>query len=108
MRNVSTMVSPNAIRVSFLATILVGLGLLQAINLPADEPSDAAAAAARLTSDLTFLASDELAGRGVGSEGIAQAGEYIARRFRELGFQTDAFNGQPLSALRHSRAAWHG
>ena len=74
---------------AFLAVFLTS-GQFSNGKLLADEPSEAAA---RLTSDLTFLASDELAGRGVGSEGIAQAGDFIAKRFQELGFQTDAFEG---------------
>ncbi len=77
------------------AAILVGTVIASStVELRADEPLEAAKQ--RLAGDLTFLASDELAGRGVGSEGIAQAGEYIAQRFRELGFQTDAFDGTPF------------
>lgn len=56
----------------------------------------AAAAERRIADDLTYLASDELAGRGIGSEGITQAGEFIAKRFAELGFVTDTFNGEPF------------
>ena len=40
---------------------------------------DLAAVATRLQTDLAYLSSDALAGRDVGSEGIAKAGEYIAR-----------------------------
>lgn len=64
---------------------------------PQPETADSsAAAAARIAADLAFLASDELAGRGVGSEGIAKAGEYIAERFEHLGFQTTAFSQAPF------------
>ncbi len=49
----------------------------------------------RLTTDITYLASDELAGRDVGSPGIAAAGAYIAQRFDELGLETNAFDGSP-------------
>jgi Peptidase family M28/PDZ domain/PA domain len=62
-------------------------------SLSADER---ASVEARLRSDLTFLSSDELQGRDVGSEGIAKAGEFIAARFSELGFQTDNFDGKPF------------
>lgn len=51
--------------------------------------------ASRLAADLMYLASDELAGRDVGSPGIAQAGEYIAGRFQQLGLVTDLFDGGP-------------
>ncbi|MFO1065163.1 MAG: M28 family peptidase [Pirellulales bacterium] len=54
------------------------------------------AIAAYISSDLTYLSSDELAGRGVGSEGITKAGEFIATRFADLGLKTDAFDGTPF------------
>lgn len=55
-----------------------------------------ASAVARLSADLKYLSSDELAGRGVGSEGIDQAGEFIAERFQSLGLRTDSFDGSPF------------
>ncbi len=74
---------------------------LRMSQLLGDEPASTASteAAARLTADLTFLASDELAGRGTGTEGIARAGDFIAERFRDLGFQTDAFDGTPFQSF---------
>src|SRR5437763_2179542 len=36
---------------------------------------------------LTYLASDELEGRGVGTHGLDIAADYIAGRFRSLGLQ---------------------
>ncbi len=59
----------------------------------AEDPSTSTVS--RLSADAMFLASDDLAGRDVGSPGIAQAGEYIAHRFQELGLVTDSFNGGP-------------
>ncbi len=78
-----------------IALLAVGLACFHG-RLCADDASESAAAVSRLTADLTYLASDELAGRGVGSQGIAQAGEFIANRFKELGLQTDAFDGTPF------------
>lgn len=43
--------------------------------------------AASLERDLRFLASDELEGRGLGSEGLQQALRAAARRFSDLGLQ---------------------
>lgn len=54
-----------------------------------------ASAVSRLAADVMYLASDELAGRDVGSPGIAQAGEFIAQRFQQLGLVTDIFDGSP-------------
>lgn len=96
MRKLSAVIIINLLRAACVVTFAAGCGLIPATELRSEEPTEATAAAARLTADLTFLASDELAGRGVGSEGIAQAGEYIAQRFKDLGFQTDAFDGKPF------------
>jgi hypothetical protein len=41
-------------------------------------------AAARITADVAYLASPELAGRGTGEEGARLAADYIAKRFAEL------------------------
>lgn len=49
----------------------------------------------RLAADAMYLASDELAGRDVGSPGIALAGEFIAQRFQQLGLVTELFDGGP-------------
>ena len=45
----------------------------------------AAASAARIEEDVRFLASDELEGRGLGSQGLEQALRMVAARFAELG-----------------------
>lgn len=74
-----------------LCSAWAGLSLLQQ---PA-KAEDLTAIATRLQTDLAYLSSDALAGRDVGSEGIAKAGEYIAKRFTELGFETDKFDGGP-------------
>jgi len=49
-----------------------------------------------------YLASDELEGRGVGSKGLVEAGDYIARAFAELGLkQLPGIDGyfQPFSMV---------
>ncbi len=47
----------------------------------------------RMMEDVRYLASDELEGRGPGSEGIDKAAEYIADRFREAGLKPGADDG---------------
>ncbi len=59
----------------------------------AEEP--ATNAVSRLAADAQYLASDELAGRDVGSPGIVRAGEFIAQRFEQLGLVTELFDGGP-------------
>lgn len=46
-----------------------------------------------IEADLKFLAADELSGRGVGTEGIARAADFIEQRFRELKLRVDHFDG---------------
>lgn len=66
------------------------------------EDGKAAAAAkradseARLYSDISYLASDDLKGRSAETAGLKLAGEFIAQRFKELGLQTDLFDGAPF------------
>ena len=47
----------------------------------------------RLHQDIAYLADDALEGRGVGSEGIEQAAQYIAGAFRDAGLQPAGENG---------------
>jgi hypothetical protein len=42
---------------------------------------------ARMLKDIEYLASDELAGRGLGTEGLDKAADYIARQFLDAGLQ---------------------
>ncbi|MCP3999370.1 MAG: peptidase M28, partial [Gammaproteobacteria bacterium] len=42
---------------------------------------------ARMLKDIAYLASDELAGRGLGTEGLDKAADYIARQFSDAGLQ---------------------
>jgi len=44
-----------------------------------------ASAADRMQTDIAWLADDARQGRGIGTNGIAQAADYIERRFREIG-----------------------
>lgn len=49
--------------------------------------NSAVATEERLTSTVTYLASDELEGRGIGTKGIDVAGDYLADRLREAGLK---------------------
>jgi len=69
-----------------------------AASLAADKlaANNAAESEHRLREDVTYLASDELEGRGVGSEGLNKAAEYLAAEFARLGLKTDLFDGTPF------------
>ncbi|MDH3456864.1 MAG: M20/M25/M40 family metallo-hydrolase [Gemmatimonadota bacterium] len=51
------------------------------------------AAVERVTSDLRFLAEDAREGRGVGTEGLDQAAEYVAQSFRAAGLEPGGPDG---------------
>ncbi|TWT51513.1 Aminopeptidase YwaD precursor [Thalassoglobus neptunius] len=50
----------------------------------------------RLRADVSVLASDEFEGRGIGTDGIEQAANYIAEEFRQAGLTTDWGNNGPF------------
>ncbi|WP_437202203.1 M20/M25/M40 family metallo-hydrolase [Planctomicrobium sp. SH664] len=73
------------------STLLCGL---LAWNLAgADELS---LSAQRMREDLKILASDEYEGRGIGTEGLKKAAEYIAEQFRATGLKVDVAGGDPF------------
>lgn len=74
---------------AFPATALGLAALLAATPLPtrAGDNNYVSASEARLTADVSFLADDLREGRGVGTEGIKAAGDYIAAEFKKAGLQ---------------------
>jgi hypothetical protein len=70
-------------------------------NGKATESTAAAEAAAerRIDTAARFLASDELEGRGLATQGIQQAAEYLAEQFREIGLKTDLYDGTPFQSF---------
>lgn len=53
-------------------------------------------AKARLLEDVKYLASDELEGRGVGTNGLAVAAEFVRDQFQKAGLAVDRVNGGAL------------
>lgn len=53
----------------------------------------------RLAADMGYLASDELRGRDIGSEGLEMAAQYIADSFATSGLVTDSFSGEPFQTF---------
>jgi hypothetical protein len=50
----------------------------------------------RIRESVSYLASDDLEGRGVGTDGLNKAGEYLAERFAALGLNTSPYEGKPF------------
>lgn len=70
-----------------------------AFALAAGEEGREAAIEARLAADARHLASDEMGGRGLGTEGLDRAADFIAARFAELGLKTTALDGGPFQTF---------
>ena len=66
---------------------------------------DAAAVERRLTDTVKYLASDELEGRGVGTQGLDRAADYVAEQFKELGLKTDVIDGGPFQKFKMTTGA---
>ena len=58
--------------------------------------ANAADSEQRLKEDVDFLSTDEMEGRGVGTEGLNKAADYLAAEFAKLGLKTDLFDGTPF------------
>jgi hypothetical protein len=81
--------------------LLTILSLALVIALPAhsakkDRLERATTTLERITSSVEYLASDDLEGRGVGTDGLNKAADYIAGYFADLGLETDIFGGTPF------------
>ncbi len=62
--------------------------------------SETTTALARVTADVAFLASDDLEGRGPGTEGLKRAAAYICDEFRTLGLGSGTEDGSYQQPFR--------
>jgi len=62
----------------------------------------------RLTSDLKYLASDELEGRGVGTNGLNVAADYVAKAFKDAGLNVTTAGGDPFQEFTMTTGAQLG
>ena len=86
-----------------LAALLVIFQPLRLSSIRADEATDASDK--RLKESATYLASDELEGRGVGTRGLNKAAAFLAAEFAKLGLKTDSFDGSPFQKFRVTTGA---
>ncbi|MEX2185871.1 MAG: M20/M25/M40 family metallo-hydrolase [Pirellulales bacterium] len=68
----------------------------------ADTAAKNAAAEERLFSSVKYLSSDDLEGRGIGTNGLDAAAFYLAGEFTKLGLRTDACDGTPFQNFKIS------
>nr|WP_052303671.1 M20/M25/M40 family metallo-hydrolase [Pirellula staleyi] len=76
-------------------TLVLG-GLLAAAGPWTAAAQTTAEIDARLEKSVSYLASDELEGRGLGTAGLDKAADYIAAEFAQLGLRTELFEGSPF------------
>ncbi len=81
---------PSVSRLNVLLACIVLVCLTQVVS--AEELS---AAAQRLQDDVKYLASEELEGRGIGTDGLEKAAEYVAKSFQESGLNVTIAGGDP-------------
>ncbi|MEQ8788465.1 MAG: M20/M25/M40 family metallo-hydrolase [Pirellulaceae bacterium] len=94
-----------------LSTTLVGAALIRdgaCAEKEAAKSESAAAAEKRLNNDVTKLASDAWEGRGIGTEGIDKAAQFIADQFAEMGLETRLFDGAPFQNFKVTTEAEMG
>jgi hypothetical protein len=88
-----------------IAAFLLAAGALSAAVSTAESTAESET---RLRQSVTYLASDELEGRGVGTEGLNKAADYIAEQFRQMGLRTDLFHGTPFQEFEITSAVEQG
>ena len=62
----------------------------------------------RLSAAAAYLASDELEGRGIRTQGLDLAAEYLAREFAAAGLRTDHYGGTPFHEFKLFSGATKG
>lgn len=91
------------------AAAILAVALLAATQQAlAGEANAEAAAESRLRDSANYLASDELEGRGVGTQGLDKAADYIAAEFKKMGLKTDLFDGKPFQTFELTTGAQLG
>jgi hypothetical protein len=83
----------------------VVLFLALASFAPVSAGDAAAESEQRLLTDIKYLASDELEGRGVGLKGLDAAADYIRDEFAKAGLTVDAVGGGPFQTFTMSTGA---
>src|SRR5277367_5311339 len=81
-------------RLATQSIVFVAAGLLivvaATVRVPADTPVESQS---HLLRDIKYLASDELEGRGIGTDGLNKAADYIREQFKEAGLDVTRVNG---------------
>jgi hypothetical protein len=101
---------PNSLRrFAIHYSFLFSIALLACSSLAPVYSGDAATVSQeRLLTDIKYLASDELEGRGVGLPGLDAAADYIRDQFAKAGLKLDSVGGGPYQTFTMSTGATLG
>lgn len=92
-------------KASFLAALSVASLSPLTASLAHENDEAKAASEKRLLTDISYLASDELEGRGITTQGINKAADYIAAEFAKAGLKTDLYDGTPFQKFKMPQPA---
>ncbi len=67
--------------------------------LPEQREDDPARVETRLLKSVRYLASDDLEGRGIGTQGLDLAADFVAGEFKSAGLDTSLVSGSPFQVL---------
>ncbi|HEX3870076.1 MAG TPA: hypothetical protein VHV77_06550, partial [Pirellulales bacterium] len=86
---------------AFVAVVVASSGVARAEEAKSAAANSAAlnsaaASDVRLGDSVRYLADDALEGRGVGTEGLDKAADYIVGQFEAVGLKTDVVDGKPF------------
>jgi hypothetical protein len=76
-----------------LAAVFGFIGPISGDDLSRQQSQDNTAIESRLKHTVEYLSSDELQGRGPGTEGIDNAADFIAKRMDKIGLKSNLFHG---------------
>src|SRR5215471_17260694 len=94
--------------VSRRLTFVLVLAAFFAMAAAASATENASESEARLRQTVTYLAADALEGRGVGTEGLNKAADYVAAQFARIGLRTGLFHDTPFQEFEITVSAEQG
>lgn len=96
---------PRAAKAAFHCTLSAAIVALTVVCAGSTFAGEVEEAESRLFDAVRFLSSDELGGRGLGTDGINVAADYIAEQFEKLGLVTDLYEGKPFQTFSYTIGA---
>jgi len=85
--------------------IVITLSVMSAVSLQTSLGKDLSDTAKRLNKDISYLASDDLEGRGVGTEGLDKAAQFVKEQFAAAGLDVTQVDGDAFQTFSMSNGA---